>query len=70
LHFNENAIRRGAQTERPDLARPVRTLLGGRNSPASFAAYLSRHDSYSPLEQERGMASAFSSSPVLKTLKE
>jgi hypothetical protein len=26
----------GAQTERPSPARPVRTLLGGENSPAAL----------------------------------
>jgi hypothetical protein len=36
LQYNKNANSLGAQTERLDPARPVRTLLGDRNSPADF----------------------------------
>src|SRR6516165_130292 len=36
LRYNEKAIAPGAQTERRGLAGPVRTLLGGEDSPADF----------------------------------
>jgi hypothetical protein len=37
LRYNDNAIAAGAQTERRDLAGPVRDLLGGETSPAAFS---------------------------------
>jgi hypothetical protein len=37
---DNNAV--GAQTERSGVARPVRTMLGGENSPATFFVHLLR----------------------------
>src|SRR5262249_38050014 len=36
LRYNENGSREGAQTERPGVAGPVRALLAGLASPATF----------------------------------